>query len=300
MDDPNLAGPSGVPTIDPGQVLPPRSTPIAARHVLHTEDLEVHSHAFMELAIVVDGTATHVSAAGSRVIDRGSVIGLRPGEWHGYQDCQDLRIIDVYIGPELFARELAWLAEDSRLGAVLRPPRPGHVTLASGEVRVGCEAVTRMDRWCADLAAADPAATQDRATKIGNLLLILGEVAATLSPAMSAGYLPATAHPSVLQAVRLMEEQLSRGWTLASLAREVNLAPAYLVRLFGRHLGLPPISYLNRIRAERAGVLLIETDLPVAAIGARVGWTDPTYVSRRFKACFAMSPARYRSAFRAR
>ena len=51
---------------------------------------------------------------------------------------------------------------------------------------------------------------------------------------------------------------------------------------------------------SKRAILLIETDLSVAAVGARVGWDDPTYVSRRFKACFAMTPAEYRSAFRLR
>ena len=43
-------------------------------------------------------------------------------------------------------------------------------------------------------------------------------------------------------------------------------------------------------------VLLTKTDLPVAAIGRRVGWPDPSYASRRFAQVYAMSPTAYRAA----
>lgn len=57
------------------------------------------------------------------------------------------------------------------------------------------------------------------------------------------------------------------------------------------------MTYLGRLRAERAAALLIETDLPVAAVGRLVGWNDPNYASRRFRHFFAFSPAAYRTRF---
>ncbi|MBL1120176.1 helix-turn-helix domain-containing protein [Streptomyces sp. 110] len=59
------------------------------------------------------------------------------------------------------------------------------------------------------------------------------------------------------------------------------------------------MAYLGRLRAERAAALLIETDLPVAAIGRRVSWPDPNCTSRRFRHHYGMSPAHYRERLRA-
>ena len=98
--------------------------------------------------------------------------------------------------------------------------------------------------------------------------------------------------------MRLLEASIDEPWTLDRLAAAVNLAPGYLIRLFGRTAGISPMAYLNRIRAERAAGLLIETDLPIASIGATVGWHDPSHASRRFHAVFGLSPSRYRSTFR--
>ncbi|GAA0594558.1 helix-turn-helix transcriptional regulator [Kribbella sandramycini] len=105
-------------------------------------------------------------------------------------------------------------------------------------------------------------------------------------------------HPAVQHAMRLLEADLTAGWTLGRLAAAVNLAPGSLVRLFGRTAGVPPMAFLNRLRAERAAGLLIETELPIGSIGALVGWPDPSHATRRFRAHFGLSPTRYREAFR--
>ena len=57
--------------------------------------------------------------------------------------------------------------------------------------------------------------------------------------------------------------------------------------------------YLAQLRAERACVMLARTDDSVASIGAAVGWPDPAYFSRRFRAIFGMSPREYRHRQRA-
>ena len=61
-----------------------------------------------------------------------------------------------------------------------------------------------------------------------------------------------------------------------------------------RCLGVPPIHYLSLLRAERAAVMLVRTDDSVAFIGAAVGWPDPAYFSRRFRAVYGVSPRDYR------
>ena len=45
------------------------------------------------------------------------------------------------------------------------------------------------------------------------------------------------------------------------------------------------MAWLDQLRGEAAARLLVQTDLPVSEIGRTVGWTDPNYASRRFRAC---------------
>jgi AraC family L-rhamnose operon transcriptional activator RhaR len=57
------------------------------------------------------------------------------------------------------------------------------------------------------------------------------------------------------------------------------------------------MAQLAAMRAETAAVRLRRADDPVAAVGASVGWGDPNYFSRRFRAHFGMSPTDFRRAY---
>jgi AraC-like DNA-binding protein len=206
------------------EVFPDQRLPVAGERLELVADVAPHSHAFFEIAVVVAGRGTHVSAAGEVALQPDSVVVLRPGEWHGYTDCAGLVVRNAYLGPDVF-----------------------------------------------------------------------GLLSGALVPGGRASY---PAHPAVQHAMRLLEASIDEPWTLDRLAALVNLAPGYLVRLFGRTAGISPMAYLDRLRAERAAGLLIETELPVATVGAMVGWHDPSHASRRFRATFGLSPSRYRSTFR--
>jgi AraC family L-rhamnose operon transcriptional activator RhaR len=100
-----------------------------------------------------------------------------------------------------------------------------------------------------------------------------------------------------MQAMRLLEADLARNWTLTGLAAELHLAPGYLVRLFNDATGLPPMAYLAQLRAEHAAVLLLHSDEPVTSIGRAVGWPDQSGFARRFKAHYGLSATTYRKRF---
>ena len=139
-----------------------------------------------------------------------------------------------------------------------------------------------------------------RGDVLGLLSLLLGELGRAAVPAAAASdSTQGRAHPAVRRAMRLLESDIARPWTLADLAEELHLAPAYLVRLFKDATGLPPKAYLAQVRAERAAVLLLNTDDPVTGIGRAVGWPDQNYFARRFKAHYGLSATTYRKRFAA-
>ncbi len=97
--------------------------------------------------------------------------------------------------------------------------------------------------------------------------------------------------------MRLLESDIARPWTLRTWPRNSTWRPAYLVRLFKDATGLPPKAYLAQVRAERAAVLLLNSDDPVTGIGRAVGWPDQNYFARRFKAHYGLSATTYRKRF---
>jgi AraC family L-rhamnose operon transcriptional activator RhaR len=127
---------------------------------------------------------------------------------------------------------------------------------------------------------------------LGRLVTILGILADGRDPTPVPDA-PAI-HPAVAACVTRLEATPAEPWRLDDLARAVNLDPAYLGRLFRRSVGLSPLGFLARVRAEHAATLLTNSTLPVARVGAAVGWDDPTYFARRFRTLSGLTPTEYR------
>jgi AraC-like DNA-binding protein len=273
--------------------------PAYAGSYLHRWDSPVHTHSFVEIAFAVAGTAVHHSLAGRRDMRPGEVLLLRPGVWHGYEDCQRFEVYNCCFSSELLRRELAWTREDPLLGFLLWAgpySSPGRGVLATSlRPAAVAECLVHLDAL-AGLRHRPPAL--HRPDIVGRLSLLFGQLGQAVTQGRGA---PSgehrTAHPAVVRAMALLEADLARDWTLTGLAAELHLAPGYLVRLFNAATGLPPMAYLAQLRAEHAAVLLLHSDEPVTSIGRTVGWPDQSKFARRFKAHYGLSATTYRKRF---
>jgi AraC family L-rhamnose operon transcriptional activator RhaR len=272
----------------------PQSSEIAAIVVENHPDYPRHDHQFVELVFVVGGSCLQETALGRSRLMRGSVCLFRPGAWHTYRETNHLKLYNCCFDPGILGRELAWMIEDPELGRLLwsLPLSAGqHGTcslhLPERDLR-NCE---RLLRELCTLSVGGR--SQHRVDLLGRLLLLLGIVARHLQRST----VPQTgkANRAVSTALKLIDENPAHEWTLENLAARTHVAPNYLVRLFKKVAGLPPMAYQRRRRLERATHLLLQSDLPVSEVGAQVGWSDANYFTRRFRAQIGVTPTDYRA-----
>ncbi len=88
-----------------------------------------------------------------------------------------------------------------------------------------------------------------------------------------------------------------RPFRLDDLSGHFNFHIDYLSKCLKKHTGLTPLQYANRIKIERAKLLLHNTDLPLKEIVTQVGFTDYNYFLRMFRQHTGISPAKYRSGY---
>jgi AraC family L-rhamnose operon transcriptional activator RhaR len=255
----------------------------------------------MEIAIITEGTGFHFSSVGRQRIVEGDVFVLRPGAWHSFEDCQDLKVYNCCFGTELLSQELGWVRQIPGINYLLwRGPlnsqAPGILkfTLSKTAIEYCREYLSKIE----EILAVKP--DQQKAALLGLLLVVLSELSTRANiEGLSDNPDQASALPeAVLKAANLLESEVARDWTLPELAGLLHLNPAYFVRLFKKHTGLSPMAYLNHQRAERAANLLVETQKPIAEIAQEVGWADQNYFARCFKSHFGMSGKVYRSKYR--
>jgi AraC family L-rhamnose operon transcriptional activator RhaR len=267
-----------------------------AGHYLHENVHPAHTHSFVEIAVHTGGAGVHHSLAGRQRLAVGDVVLLRPGVWHGYEECRRLDMYNCCFSADLLQRELAWTREDPLLGHLLwtgpyAEQRRG-VLSTRLEPDVLAECLVHLDAL--ERLRLLPVALH-RSDIVGRLTLFLGHLAR--AAAYGTAELGDPTHPAVMDAMRMMESRPAHPWTLTELAAALHLAPGYLVRLFKSATGLPPIAYLSQHRVELAAARLLHTDDPISRIGESVGWSDQNYFARRFKAHYGLSASAYRARF---
>lgn len=268
-------------------------TPLTIRR--HVQwPISAHSHDFVEVVFVACGAGIHRTVTGDRTMTTGDVFVLRPGSWHAYLDCNDLEIYNCCFGTELLQRELSWVLDDPIVGSLFGT-MPS-TSEGGGIVSLHLES-DEMQTCIEHLEAArnleDGDSLGTKPDRIGHLLLLIGVLSRSARSTRPLG-VDARVNPKVLGAMRLLRHDLRREWTLDELAGELVLDRSYLSRIFKAGVGLPPLSFLNKARAERAAYLLLHTDSSVSSIGSEVGWCDPNYFARRFRAHYGVSPTVYR------
>lgn len=101
--------------------------------------------------------------------------------------------------------------------------------------------------------------------------------------------------PRVEQAMQIIAARLETPLTVSNVAEEIGLSASRLSHIFREHAGTTFPDYVEGRRMERAEDLLRMTSRDIATIARSVGYEDPLYFSRRFKARTGLSPRAWRS-----
>ena len=95
--------------------------------------------------------------------------------------------------------------------------------------------------------------------------------------------------------VEYIEEHLDAGPTLEQMAAVARISPYHFARQFKAATGLPPYQYVIMRRVERAKQLLqAGTDLSLAEVAARAGFSDQSQFSHHFKRLVGVTPGQFR------
>ncbi len=101
-------------------------------------------------------------------------------------------------------------------------------------------------------------------------------------------------HGKAQPAVRYIQEHFYEDIDIALLSELCFLSTAQFYRVFKKELSLTPVEYRNRLRINRAKLLLQEEDLTVGEIAVQLGYENIYYFSRAFKSAVGLSPTKYR------
>jgi len=99
-----------------------------------------------------------------------------------------------------------------------------------------------------------------------------------------------TRNPGLIEAVRMMNDNVEDTVPLRDIARRVNLSVRQLERLFNRYLDTTPAKHYKNIRLELGRSLVYGTELAVVEIAFACGFSSASQFTKSYKERFRENP----------
>lgn len=105
--------------------------------------------------------------------------------------------------------------------------------------------------------------------------------------------------PSVLahRVRQYLDEHHSEQITLRAAAERLHISEYYLAHVFKQEFGIPPMQYVMKRRIGEAQELLMNTDLPIAEVADRLGYSSVCHFNAMFKKNVGLPPGKFRQSF---
>jgi AraC-like DNA-binding protein/quercetin dioxygenase-like cupin family protein len=252
-----------------------------------------HAHDFLVLVYVEEGAGSFAVDGAERPLRAGEVHAVPPGQVIGVSAVSELahcRAWTVAFTPDAVPA----------LAAVSPLAWAYHPLLAMFTPGSGHGLVAEPDRaswsvWLAELAEelADPGRLGAREAVAGLLTRVL-VAAARLAPAA-----PGTPDPLVERVFDEIEATFREPISARDIARALGYTPGHLTTMVRERTGRPLLEWITERRMTEVRRMLRETDLPLDVVAARTGLRDATYLVRRFRARYGITPRQWRRSQRA-
>jgi len=99
---------------------------------------------------------------------------------------------------------------------------------------------------------------------------------------------------AIRKAERYIWENYTRKISLQEIAEVSGLSAPYFSTIFKNEMGENLSGYLNRLRVERAALMLITTNISISGIASACGFEDQSWFSKIFKNNTGLTPGKYR------
>jgi AraC family transcriptional regulator of arabinose operon len=93
--------------------------------------------------------------------------------------------------------------------------------------------------------------------------------------------------------LRYVRNNIHENFTIEQLAKMANFHPNYFIRFFKKHTGSSPISYINKMKMEKAKSLLTAREMNITEIAYSIGFNDVYHFSKTFKRYTGFSPTEF-------
>lgn len=264
--------------------------PVRVEHYrLRAGELPEHAHREHLLLLALSGCSGEMRTAGglrAAAQNRGGVCLIPSGEPFSTRVGGETECLGIYLDPSLVERAALGAEPAGRFEVVARSsprdPLVSHVGLAL-------------------LAEMDSQAPGARlyAESLANVLAVHVLRNYTAAGGEPRGFRGGLSGRRLRRVLSYIAENHGQDLSLEDLAAEAAMSTFHFAREFKRATGTTPHQHLIKFRVERAKALLAESQLPLAEVGLRTGFSHQSHFTRLFRRLTGTTPQSYRLMSRA-
>ncbi len=259
----------------------------------HTKAFHSHTHDFIELEIVVDGTADHIVEGKKYQIEKGDVLVLLPGYVHELQNVNNLEVYNFKFDLDkliLLDTDIEKLSGFQSL--FLYQPMNQYYNEYHSYMFLDGDRLNEAKLLC-DLVLTEWEKRTD------GYKWVIKSYFLSLITYLSRNYSPNAVISSykaqdIIKTVAFIHENLHNKITLSQLSSMVCLSERQYCRVFKEIYSVSPIDYVINCRLTLACKMMKNTQLSLQIIGITCGFGDKVSFSRLFKKRLLITPGEYR------
>lgn len=250
----------------------------------------LHWHELIEVVYVNTGSVRVIVEGAVHEAAARDIILINSGLIHGFErSAQSNETMVLQFGPELFGELLPDLRDSSRgisafaRRGVISPGNEIHRSVEAPLLAIQKEYLRKVDGYRLAISAR----LHDIATEL------LRAPESEESPPQPVRR--RTRNDSLERVFAWVAENFTEPIRLDDAANVAALSRYYFSRYFREQTGQSFRSYVRRVRVSRAERLLIESELPIAAVADESGFASVKTFNRVFRSVTGCSPSEYRS-----
>lgn len=98
----------------------------------------------------------------------------------------------------------------------------------------------------------------------------------------------------LIPVLEYLKNNITEKLSLTEIASIANMSVSHFIKVFKDEVGVPPLTYINSLKIERAQKLLKYSDMNISMLADSLKYPDIHSFSRAFKKACGCSPSQYR------
>ena len=260
----------------------------------HDKDVELHEHLdFSELVIVLNGNATHIVNTESSFIKKGDVFVINEKTSHAYKDPLDFKICNIMYRPDMLRSAGPDLRTSNGYQALfVLEPYYRNIHSYNSKLSLPIPNLEYVSTLISAMIKEYNDKLQGYQTMLISRFMELVVYLSRQYDSQEKGMHSNLMH--LANAISYIEDHYLESVSLEQIAEKSDISVRHLNRIFQSYFHTTPMSYLQRLRLDRACTLLKQTKLAITEVSYECGFNDSNYFTRQFTKTFGLSPKAYR------